>query len=238
MDRIFNMDNKFFQFMGRVADLMLLNLLCIVCCIPVITIGASLSSMYYVTLKMVRDEESYITRSFFHSFKQNIRQSIPITLIMLAAGVLLYIDIGIGRSMEGMAGRVLFVLFMFMAILYLMIFIYIHPMLAKFYNSVKNLFVNSLLMGLRHLPLTFVMMLITAAPLLVLLIPDARISAILTLLLILLGIPLIAYAKSMILVRIFDKYIPADPEEASSGNLPAGTVTPEDGPDGKGSGPS
>ncbi|MBQ8305510.1 MAG: DUF624 domain-containing protein [Blautia sp.] len=238
MDRIFNMDNKFFQFMGRIADLMLLNVLCIVCCIPVITIGASLSSMYYVTLKMVRDEESYITRSFFHSFKQNIKQSIPITLIMLAAGVLLYIDIGIGRSMEGMAGRVLFVMFMFMAILYLMIFIYIHPMLAKFYNSIRNLFVNSLLMGLRHLPLTFVMMIITAVPLLVLLVPDGRIAAILTLLLILLGIPLMAYAKSMILVRIFDKYIPAESEETPSDDLPAAADSPENDPDSKGSDPS
>ncbi len=41
MDRIFNMDNKFFVFMGRVADLMILNILCIICCIPIITIGAS-----------------------------------------------------------------------------------------------------------------------------------------------------------------------------------------------------
>ena len=228
MDRIFNMDNKFFQFMGRIADLMLLNVLCIVCCIPVITIGASLSSLYYVTLKMVRDEESYITRSFFHSFKQNIRQSIPITLIMLAAGILLYIDLGIGRSMEGMAGRVLFITFMFMALLYFMIFIYIHPMLAKFYNSIRNLFVNSLLMALRHLPLTFAMMLITEVPLLVLLVPDPRLSAILTLVLILLGIPLLAYCKSMILVRIFDKYIPAETEEGTAEGAPDEAAFPAD----------
>ena len=83
MDRFFNMDNKFFTFMSRVADLIILNLLCIVCCIPVVTIGPSIAAMFYVTLKMVRNEESYIVRGFFKSFKQNLKQGIVINLIML-----------------------------------------------------------------------------------------------------------------------------------------------------------
>ena len=65
MNRFFSMDNKFFVFMGKVADLCLLNLICLVCCIPIVTAGASITALYYVTLKMVRNEESYIFRSFF-----------------------------------------------------------------------------------------------------------------------------------------------------------------------------
>ncbi len=75
MDRIFNMDNKFFTFMGKAADLILLNIIFLICCLPVVTIGASVTAMYYVTLKMVRNEESYISRSFFQSFRQNFRQA-------------------------------------------------------------------------------------------------------------------------------------------------------------------
>ena len=55
MDRIFNMDNKFFTFMGKAADLILLNIIFLICCLPVVTIGASVTAMYYVTLKMVRN---------------------------------------------------------------------------------------------------------------------------------------------------------------------------------------
>ena len=84
MNRFFNMDNKFFVFMGRVADLLLLNFLCILCCIPVVTAGASITALYYVTLKMARDEESYIARSFFRSFKQNFKQATIINIIMLS----------------------------------------------------------------------------------------------------------------------------------------------------------
>ena len=152
MDRFFNMDNKFFTFMSRVADLIILNLLCIVCCIPVVTIGPSIAAMFYVTLKMVRNEESYIVRGFFKSFKQNLKQGIVINLIMLAAALLLYFDISICRSTPGTIGKVLMVLFMMILVVYLMIFLYIYPVLAKFYNTIKNTFTNAFLMSIRHLP--------------------------------------------------------------------------------------
>ena len=78
--------------MGKLADLILLNLLFIICCIPIVTIGASITAMYYVTLKMVRNEESYLFRSFFKSFKQNLKQSTVIWLILLAVSIVLWMD--------------------------------------------------------------------------------------------------------------------------------------------------
>ena len=65
MDRFSTWITNFSPFMSRVADLIILNLLCIVCCIPVVTIAPSIAAMFYVTLKMVRNEESYIVRGFF-----------------------------------------------------------------------------------------------------------------------------------------------------------------------------
>ena len=65
MDRFFNMDNKFFQVMSRLADIMILNAVCLICCLPVVTIGPSLTALYYMTLKMMRNEESYLLRGFF-----------------------------------------------------------------------------------------------------------------------------------------------------------------------------
>ena len=65
MGRFFSMDNKFFTFMNKVADLCILNIICLVCCIPIVTAGASITAMYYVTLKMVRNEEAYIVSELF-----------------------------------------------------------------------------------------------------------------------------------------------------------------------------
>ena len=92
MGRFFSMDNKFFTFMNKVADLCILNIICLVCCIPIVTAGASITAMYYVTLKMVRNEEAYIVRSFFKSFKDNFKQATIINLIMIAVGAVLYLE--------------------------------------------------------------------------------------------------------------------------------------------------
>ena len=213
MDRLFNMDNKFFTFMSRVADLIILNLLCILCCIPIVTIGPSIAAMFYVTLKMVRNEESYIVRSFFKSFKQNLKQGILINLIMLVAGILLAVDMNICRNTNGSIGKVLIVVFMMIFVIYAMIFMYIYPVLAKFYNTIKNTFINAFLMSIRHLPYTVLMILVTAAPVLVFFIPNAQVQSTVILLLVLIGFSGVAYINSYFLVKIFDNYIPEEGTE-------------------------
>lgn len=219
MGRFFNMDNKFFVFMGRIADLCMLNILCIVCCIPVITAGASLTALYYVTMKMVRNEESYIFRSFFKSFKQNFKQATVINLIMLAAAALLYLDTRITKAMADPMGKILAMIFALFTMIYLIILLYLYPVLAKFYNSIKNTFKNALLMGIRHLPYTFLMLVICTSPLLILFIPSFQIQMFLILLVILFGPALAAYCNSHFFVRIFDKYIPEEAEASEESEV-------------------
>ena len=86
----FNYDNPVWRFIGKFGDLIILNILWLVCSIPVITIGASTTAVYYVTLKLARDDDGYTIRSFFKSFKENFKQSTVIWLILLAVGVILY----------------------------------------------------------------------------------------------------------------------------------------------------
>lgn len=210
MGRFFNMDNKFFVFMGKIADLCMLNLLCIICCIPIVTAGASLTALYYVTMKMVRNEEAYIFRSFFRSFKQNFKQATVINIIMLAAAALLYVDTNIAGKMGQPAGKILGMIFAAFTLLYVMILLYVYPLLAKFYNSVKNTFKNAILMAIRHLPYTILMLLICACPILILFIPSFQIQMSLIMLVILFGPAVIAYGNSHFFVRIFDKYIPEE----------------------------
>ena len=87
--KIFDLDSPLMNVLNKMADLMWLNILTLICCIPIITAGAAFTSMHYVALKIVRNEESYITRSFFKSFKTNFRQATLIWLmILLIAAVL------------------------------------------------------------------------------------------------------------------------------------------------------
>ena len=83
---LFNYDNPVWRYIGKFGDLILLNVLWIVCSIPIFTIGASTTAVYYVTLKLVRDEDGYTFRSYFRSFKENFKQATAIWLLLLILG--------------------------------------------------------------------------------------------------------------------------------------------------------
>ena len=217
MGNLFNPDNKFFVFMGRVADMMILNLLCIICCLPIVTAGPSITALYYLTLKMARNEESYIVRGFFHSFRQNLKQGIVIHIIMLILGVLLAFDIYFCRVMQTQAAfyKVLSYLFMVGTAIYVMLLTYIYPVLSKFYNTVKRTILNAFLMSVRHFPYTLLMLAITAAPVVIMfVVPNAFAYGLFFYFL--LGFSVIAYINSIFFVKIFDKYIPEDTEEETN----------------------
>lgn len=219
MGRLFDMNNKFFTFMSRVADLCILNVLCIIFCIPVITAGASITAMFYVTMKMVRNEEAYIVKGFFKSFKENFKQATVINLILIVVGVILYLDMHVAKAMPGSAGQIFHVIFVAFAIVYFVLTLYVYPVLARFYNSTGNTIKNALLMSIRHLPYTVVMVLIELCPLLLLFVKSFRLQSTLFILFLMVGFGLIAYCNSFFLAKIFDNYMPenGNAEQESEG---------------------
>lgn len=90
--KLFHYDGPLGQFMLKVWELLLLNILCILFCIPVITAGASLTALSYVTLRMAEGRETSVFRSFLHSFKQNFLQALGLELLLAASGIFLYLD--------------------------------------------------------------------------------------------------------------------------------------------------
>ena len=160
MGKLFNLDSPFMQFMNRVADLMWLNILFVISCIPVITVGPAITAMFYITLKMVRNEESYITKGYFKSFKQNFIQGTVIWLIAILAGGLLLLDYFIISGRMGVnVGNpsiisVMQVLLIVVLIFYLFTFTFVFPLLSKFDNSIKNTIKNAFIMSIRHFPVT------------------------------------------------------------------------------------
>ena len=210
---LFNYDNPVWRFIGKLGDLILLNLLWTVCSIPVITLGASTPAVYYVTLKMVRDENDSTVRSFFHSFKDNFKQATAIWAIFLAVGLILAFDIWFfvtGQApVPGIAGNLMTAISGGMAILYLFTYIYVFPIQARFYNPVKYTIRNAFIMSIRHL---FQTVGIVCMDILIV------IGAIASLfympqifaLFILFGMPLMAFANSYLFVPIFKRYSPKE----------------------------
>ena len=151
----FNLDGPIFTALSRLADLVILNLLFLLCCIPVITAGASMCALSYVLLKIRDEREGYIVRTFFRGFRQNFRQATVCWLIMLAAAGILAMDYRMINVMEGLGWMRVIVLFG--ALIWLMVLLYIFPLIARFLNSTPNMFRNALLIALANTPKTILM---------------------------------------------------------------------------------
>ena len=98
MSRFFNPDNPIMEFIAKIFDLILLNLIFIFSCVPIITIGASTSALSYVTLKMVRGEDPYIWQNFWKSFRQNFKQGTLIWVFSILVFIFLGMDFYIINS--------------------------------------------------------------------------------------------------------------------------------------------
>ena len=163
--RLFNYDSPLMQALGKVADLMWLNVLTLICCIPVITAGASLTAMNYMALKIVRNEECYITRGFFKSFKENFKQATVIWLLLLVMIVVLIGDFYVMSFVEFKFGNVMRVAITVVAVMVAFEALYVFPVLAKFENTIWRTIKNSLLLSIMQFPKTVLMGIIYLLPL-------------------------------------------------------------------------
>lgn len=211
MGRFFDIDGPFMSGLTKVADVFILNLLFLLCSLPIFTIGTSTTALYYVTLKMVKDEDCYTAKSFFKSFKQNFKQGTAIFLILAVIGVVLYADLKVMNGeyadiltiSEGVQ-KVMGIMLMAATIFYVLVFAYVFPVLARFDNTVKNTIVNALLMSIKHFPSTIAIVLINLLPLaFIYMEPKALI-----LVFVIFGLQ--AYCNSFFFVKIFKNYMPEE----------------------------
>lgn len=168
--RIFQADSPLMEGLSRVADLVLLNLVVLVCCLPVFTIGAAMTGMHYVLLKMARDEEGYIVRAYFKSFKQNFLQATGMWLLYLLFLGVFVLDLGLmGRAGAEAAGAavqfpmILRILIAVGGVYVFLMYLYAFPLLARFQNTVFGTLRNAATLVAAAFPRTLGMAVATIA---------------------------------------------------------------------------
>jgi len=162
--RILDIDGPLIQFLSKMADLMWLNILTIICCIPVITIGASLTALQYMALKIVRDEEGYITKGYFKAFKENFKQSTVIWLIFMTVGIILFADYKIITTTDVQIAGIVRMLIMMIGGVTVLTFMFVFPVQGKFSNSVRMTIWNAFVFSIVQFPKTILMILFYVLP--------------------------------------------------------------------------
>lgn len=167
MKKILSLDNPVIVFLGRVTDIMILNLLTILLCAPVVTAGAALTANYYCCLKIRRDEDSRIVMLYFKSFKENFRQSAALFFIMLVIiGVPAFMLSAIvgtyGDAAPDYIKVMLSAILLFVAFLTVMVF----PVQSRFSNKVLNTIKTSMLLAVSNPLRTVLILVVNVAPIL------------------------------------------------------------------------
>ena len=215
MNNWLNPDNKFFTFMGKAFDMVVLNTVWLILCIPVITIVPATTALYYAVVKVIRRERSYAVKEFFRSFKRNFKQGALFSLLAVVLIFVMYIDFRYAWELmqaQNSSGSTYFGVFLVIAILFSAMYAYVCPVLSRFDMRLGGILKTSFVMATRHLLTTIALLILLVGVLLgcyVLLPGIFFLPAIGTL------------VSSFLIERVFKKYMPAK-EEPAEGEEEAG----------------
>lgn len=163
MGRMFDVDSPLMDVLNKITNLVVLNLCFLVSCIPVITIGAGLTALYSVNLKMIRSEESYVFKSYWKAWKENFAQSTKVWLMVLIIGGIFAADFRIipllPKGISTFFGIVVLAIF----ILFVITLLYVFPYMARFRDGIKASVKNAFIMSIAHIGYTVTIVLITGA---------------------------------------------------------------------------
>lgn len=196
MRDIFNSDSKLMKGLSKLFDIGYLSIVFVLFCLPVVTIGAALTSLYYTTVKVIRRDRGYVFQEFWHSFRTNFKQATILWLIELVIIILLVYNLSV---VTGFVSGI----YLAMAVLLVAVYCYAFPILSRFVMKNTDIIKMSIILMIKHIYFTipFVVIFVLSDAALVLLIPYMPIIPIL--------VPgLAALLYSLMMELIMKKYMP------------------------------
>lgn len=160
LNKIFDSNNPFWQSMNTIFDLFIINTLWLICCIPVVTIGPATTALFYALILRAQGLDGYISRDFFRSLKQNLKQGIILGLIVTLTGAFLTFDIYLCYK----TGRGIFTFFLFffgiLFVFWAFTSLYAFPILARFERKTSEILIWAFTLSIKNLPMTIMMLFI------------------------------------------------------------------------------
>ena len=153
MKKLFSLDNPLMKALSIAADLLILNLLTVVMCIPIVTIGPAVTAMNDIVIHMVRGEEGYTIGPFFQSFKANFKKGLLMSLVVvLAAGFLVVDYLAVRAYMPEMK-----VVIIALSVIVLAVAFYAFGLQARYENTFAATWKNAAILSVGYFPRTLFM---------------------------------------------------------------------------------
>jgi uncharacterized membrane protein YesL len=215
---LFKYDSAVSNILSKMWDFFILNIMWVICSLPLVTLGNATTAMYYSLIKMNRKEDYGTTKMFLHSFAQNLKQGCCLTIIFLLTGIVWYFGIQTYSTIGGLFGKIAMVVLSVALIIWGILFSYVFPLLAQFDNTIKNTIKNAFIISISNLDKTLIITVLNLIPL-ILFLEIPYIFVVSLPIWLLGGIVIIAFLNTKIFVRIFDKYIATSVEDAKISDI-------------------
>lgn len=157
-------DSPLTSIINKTVDMIILSALWFVCCLPIVTIGASTTALYYSTVKSIRKNRGYAVKNFFHSFRTNFLPATFLGLIFTVLAAVLYVCFVFANAIEDSNFRFFMItVYMFMGFVILGIACFAFPVLSRCSMKCGQIMSFSFGLLVKHFPFALVMVLIVAA---------------------------------------------------------------------------
>ena len=170
MKNLLNLESPLMQMLTRIGDLILLNVLFLICCIPVITAGASIAALHKMTQEIVYETDSSTVKGFFRAFRANFKQATAVWLVVCVVAASLICDylLIITFFSGSEAVKWMLILLAVLAVLVVCVAAYMFPLLVRYENKLRNHLTNAVILAIIKLPRTLGMLALIAMPLIIL----------------------------------------------------------------------
>lgn len=217
MRKLFDLENPVFQAISRIVDLVVLGLLCLACCLPVVTAGPAIAALFKAVYDLTLDRGGGVVAAYCRAFRDDLKQAAIAGLIVLVVLASLVCDFLLLKLYyQGNAYTLLFAGVAILAVLAGGAACYVFPLIARYQNTLREHGRNALILTIRYFPKTLAMLFIRLLPLLTFwLLPATFIRTLLVWILFFPGFA--AQADAFLLRPVFEK-LEAPAPEAPSGD--------------------
>lgn len=193
--------NSGLDFIHTLCNFIVLNLVFLITSLPIITIGASVSALYYVMIKEAKQEFGYLVRPYLKEYKNNFKATTFSFLLFFFTGIILLFNLAFWYAMDNLVSMLIISVLIFASICYLFTFLYAFPLMARFENGIVQTLKNAFYLSLLHKKITFALLFVDAF-----VISLCVFFSPMKLFMTFLGFAFIAYCKSFLFIQVFDYY--------------------------------
>lgn len=153
---LFHPDNPVMRFLSRIFDLILLNLLFVFSCIPIVTIGASLSAIYQILFKIIDKKDPYIFKGYIKAFRENFKPATLIWILTVLAGAGIYLALFAINAKSGQNLELLQIPIWILVFIIVSVATYAFPLLSRYQCGIKQLIINAFVLSIGNIPATVI----------------------------------------------------------------------------------